>query len=468
MVNLIRKPSEALSQPPAGKYNKFNLVENPFPPEPAVNKNAPDKRFNGEIYEMAIREKEYNAVVNTFLSKPMNSASHRRMGYLRDASYIGRGNGKSAFLIHLQNEINKDFCDEVSGGANKCAALILSPEAGGRSRSFQSFVDLIFQNMLESELIESCLTILRYEVIADRYPDVAKKLESLDAQQIIDSLKNESWYSDNDINYSAIQAGFDALNDFGQLPSDFPLRKRSGLFDSGIESAADFKQYYLEELKKPQERLRFIQNDLVIMFKAANFTGLYLLVDDFERIPDFQSTRQKRDFAFELRHMLYDGSYLSSRYGFYVIFLVIHAGVQGLIHEAWTTSGLEHRAPIAPVGIHSHIIPFEKLNEKHSRLLLSKYLNEYRLNPSRPSDLRPFDKGAINLVGEKSEFNAAKMLKMAYSLIELAADDEGQDVINKDYVISFLSSDGLIGEDTDASIKDEPSVDLVKKAKGEK
>ncbi len=468
MTNLIRKPSEALSQPPSSKYSKFNLAENPFPPEPAVNKKAQDKRFNGEIYEMAIREKEYNAIVDTFLSKPMNRASHIRMGYLRDVSYIGRGNGKSAFLIHLQNEINKDFCNKISNGANKCAALILSPEAGGRSKSFQSFLDLIFYNILESELLEFCLTILRYEVIVDRYPDVAKKLENLNAMELIDTLKNDSWYSDNDIKYSAIQSGFDSFPDFARLPSAFPLRRSPSFFETGIESTGDFKHYYLEELKKPQDRLHFILNDLVIMFKAANFTGLYLLVDDFERIPDFQSARQKRDFAFELRRMLYDGPYLSSQYGFYVMFLVIHAGVQGLIQEAWAASGLEHRSPIAPLGIQSHVIPFEKMTEKHSRLLLSKYLSEYRLKPTKPSVLSPFDKDAIKLVGEKSEFNAAKILKMAYSLIEKAADDEGQVVINKDYVISFLASDALLGEGTDASIRDEPSVDLAQKAKGEK
>lgn len=40
---------------------------------------------------------------------------------------------------------------------------------------------------------------------------------------------------------------------------------------------------------------------MVYLFLASGFNGAYIIVDDFERIPDFQSDRQKRDFALEIR-----------------------------------------------------------------------------------------------------------------------------------------------------------------------
>ncbi len=57
-------------------------------------------------------------------------------------------------------------------------------------------------------------------------------------------------------------------------------------------------------------------SQMVRFFQAADFNGAYVLVDDFERIPDFQSARQKKDFALELRSVLFDGSYVNARVGF--------------------------------------------------------------------------------------------------------------------------------------------------------
>jgi hypothetical protein len=113
-----------------------------------------------------------------------------------------------------------------------------------------------------------------------------------------------------------------------------------------LVSQADFKAHY-EQLKRGAERLTFVFSHLVRLFQAADFNGAYLLVDDFERIPDFQSARQKRDFALELRSVLFDGLYLNARAGFFNFLLVLHAGVPRLISEAWQESGMETRSPIS-------------------------------------------------------------------------------------------------------------------------
>jgi len=145
----------------------------------------------------------------------------------------------------------------------------------------------------------------------------------------------------------------------------------------------------------------------VLFFQAAGFNGAYVLVDDFERIPDFQSARQKRDFALELRSCLFDGLFTNAKIGFYNMILVLHAGVQRLIEEAWAASGMENRAPISPAIDSSHVVAFEKLSEQHASLLLQKYLAEYRITYSGDR-LSPFNDEAVRLIGEMSEYNASK------------------------------------------------------------
>ena len=110
MSKLLKKPKELQRIDVPAKYQKFNLTENPFPSEPSVNKESKDKRINGEIYEIEIRKEEYRQIENVYLKAPQSNPTHLRLGYIIDSSYIGRGNGKSAFLVNLQQTINQEYC----------------------------------------------------------------------------------------------------------------------------------------------------------------------------------------------------------------------------------------------------------------------------------------------------------------------------------------------------------------------
>ena len=171
MNKLSRKPKQVQVLESAGRYSRFSLQENPFPLSP-VNKNSNDKRINGEIYEDAIRSKEFSQVENGFLKQPQSNLNRLRLGYICDTSYIGRGNGKSAFLVNLTRRINKEFCLDISDEANKCFALYVVPEAGGRTKTFTSFIELIFVSLVQSGILDICLASLRLDAAAELYPDV--------------------------------------------------------------------------------------------------------------------------------------------------------------------------------------------------------------------------------------------------------------------------------------------------------
>lgn len=232
-------------------------------------------------------------------------------------------------------------------------------------------------------------------------------------------------------------------------------------------SAVDFNEYYMFA-KKGRDRLDVVFSEFVKFFQAAGFNGAYLLVDDFERIPDFQSARQKTDFALELRSCLFDGMHTNARVGFFNFLLVLHAGVPALISNAWAASGMENRAPIAPQTAAKHVIRFEKLSTEHALLLLKKYLAEYRVRKQRPNEaLLPFTEGAVSRIGELSEYNAAKILKMAYDLLDKASMSKGQKTIDEKFVMENRS----VQEDTSGkamlSSGDVDSTDLLKKAAGQ-
>ena len=419
MDTILTKPSSH-EENVVGRYEKLNLKENPFPTTPTINSESPDKRYNGEIYEGAIRENEMKKIEDNFLKVSQNDFNHLRIGYILDTSYVGRGNGKSSFSINLLKNINNKYCLDFSYGQNKCFGLYISPEPSGRTKSFYSLIDLIFQVIINTNIIEYCLASIRLEGLISIY-SFDYKSEFKGEEEIIKNLNDQNWFDEKKFDLHKISSTFKTNTYLNLLPPEFPIDKATlSLWNQKIKSKSDFFDYYYHTIKKGKERIDFIFNDLVNFFLGSGFNGAYIIIDDFERIPDFQSDRQKRDFALELRTNFFDGMSQNAKRGFYNVFLMLHAGVPRLIEKAWSESGLEQRSPISGANVNvNHLILFEKLNPTHAELLLKKYLNEFRINKD-VDDLAPFTKEAVTRIGEISEYNAAGILQKANILIENA------------------------------------------------
>ncbi len=464
MSNLLRRPKAGDKKEVKAKYEHLNLIENPFPNTPFVNKNNADNRYNGRIYEGKVREKEHKKVIDNFIKVPQSDQNHIRLGYLLDYSFVGRGNGKSAFAINLIDEINKEFCLDISEEKNKCFGLHITPEPSGRTKTFYSFTDLIFDAILDKGIINYCLASLRLEAINTVYP--GKKIDGFKGEDdSIAKLNDLNWFRENEIEVGAVSKEIYKNEHLNKIGSSFPLAMDRGSFYSTMLSTQkSFKKYYYESLKG-KERITFLFNDLVLFFEAAGFNGAYLIVDDFERIPDFQSEKLKQEFALEIRTNFFDGILENSKIGFYNLILVLHAGVPRLVEKAWAVSGMNRRSPMNDDS--RHTVKFDKLTVDHAVLMLEKYLEEYRLNPKGVDHLHPFTTGAVKIISEKSELNASTILEKVHSLIEEAVIDE-VDKIDEEYVHSKL---GTVEEETTHEKEDilsETSADLFKKSKKSK
>lgn len=444
-------------------YKEYNLSENPFPNSPFINPNNSDKRYNGGIYEESVRETEIDTITNEFLKKAQIDPNHYRMGYILDKSYVGRGNGKSSYATYIINKINRFYCTDISNDLNKCFGVYVEPDTNGRTRSFVQLIDLIVKSIFDLNIIEYSIAAIRLEALLQssiyKENDVLEKKE----EELIENLNSNSFlngllknYQDKIKSYNEYFCNHKWLT---KLSPKFPLANNYGLF-SLYPNKTDLYNYYLN-IKKDTEKIFFLFNDLVLIFLAAGFNGAYIFVDDFERIPDFQSDRQKRDFALELRTCFFDGISENAKIGFYNIILMLHAGVPRLIEKAWSESGMEQRSPITTEGA-SHVIIFDKLNEKHAISLIKKYLSEFRIEPQ--NDIKPFDSEAIKKIGESCEYNAAKILQSAHNLLKAAAEQK-IDFINKDFVSQQLQITSIELEAPKAII-DEQSLNLQDKADG--
>ncbi len=464
MSNLLKRPTDKPSADNNGRYKRFNLTENPFPTEP-VNRDSTDRRINGGIYETEIRTKESALITNAFLKKAQSDKNRLRLGYICDTSYIGRGNGKTAFLVNLARRINKNYCLDISDDLNKCFAIYVVPEPGGRTKTFPSFVDLIFNSMINSGIIDISLASLRLSVATELYPE--KDFLSLvgDEEDLVKKFNSEEWLREQGIDILRLIKEIQKNPHLQSLPNDFPIMAGRSFLIRTFITAKDFSNYY-NTLRNGSPRLEFVLSHLVHMFYAAGFNGAYILVDDFERIPDFQSSRQRKDFAIELRSSLLDGPFASANTGFYNMLLVLHAGVPQLINEAWSSSGLGNRYPIDPKIESSHWIAFEKLSGEHVTLLLKTYLDAYRIDKTGSDELAPFAPEVIPLIAETNENNAAKILRTCWDLLERAVEEPDRTVIDEKFLRDKVKGQAYDGPDQEPTIEDPAATDLMKKAGG--
>jgi hypothetical protein len=124
---------------------------------------------------------------------------------------------------------------------------------------------------------------------------------------------------------------------------------------------------------------------------------------------------------------------------------------------------MENRCPIQPTVESRHIIPFEKLSKDHASLLLKTYLAAYRVPGSRCGALFPFTSAAVGVIGESSEYNAAKILKTSYDLLEQACV-EGTVEIDEKFVAQNRERHDTTADKAIKSIDSAPATDLRKKA----
>lgn len=472
MKKILGKPTSKIEQIPSGKFERYNLVENPFPTMPIVNKDSEEKKFNGSIYEQEIRLAEYNKLVKNFIQIPQSNIDHLRLGFIIDTSYIGRGNGKSAFMVNLLREINQEFCLDLSDNQNKCFGTYFAPEPSGNTKTFKKFIDLFFQSLIKINIINYSLAMLRLDAILALKPQT-KVLEIFKTEiELIEKLNDDNWFKNEGIqklNLNKSEIGKQVFtNSFLQSVSeDFPLSSDKK-FLSKFVTQRDFENYYLS-LRKDSDKLDFIFTELVNMFLASGFNGAYVFIDDFERIPDFQSGIQRKDFATQIRSVLFDGLYLNSKIGFYNFILALHAGVPRLIQEAWSLAGLEQRVSLNPsFSEPKHIILFDKINEDHVVLLLSKYLKEFRkdLDIDAKTGLYPFTQSAARSIGIQSEFNASRILQFACHIIDYASE-KGYEYIDERVVSEFSKIGGykIEGEQIEKNIANTEAVDLIQKSK---
>jgi hypothetical protein len=403
--NLIRKPKISVEQ--ENHYRKLGFLQNPFPANPSVVPYSDDARVNGSIFLESIRQEEIKAFHDHIVN------SENQIGLMMDyAAYKGRGIGKTAFLNYMKKSINKDLGDEMSNGNSVIYAVYVAPSADNRNRTLSQVAHSIFTSMHKEGLF---LTVFcRLRALSGLLDDVID--DSISECDYEKTIADDSWLSDRGVDVPAVNAFVSKeLVKVGLADEDVSLF--SGTYNRFMEMLTDNPSEFFWK----KEGLVFLFEKVEKLLKAAMFTNCIILLDEAEKMIQYQNFMERRAFCENLRTYFIDGNNSNAIDGFFKILLTIHPNSQELLMPHWAAAGLDRFCSLGGNTSSENTIFFKPMSNEPDmiRALAEIYLKASRINKDDDS-ISPFTQEAIDYTMEKSAYIPGKFLKYLYILVEKA------------------------------------------------
>ncbi len=438
----------------------YGLRENPFPSVALFNPTMDDPRRNGNIYDKEFRKQEEKRFFDLFIQPPTGDQP-LPLGFIRlDPQAGGRGNGKSVFLHHMMEKINRQdwpqdwLIDPDSSDLGVLAVHIL-PEPK-RQRRFWQFVHLIFETFASEELFPKVdeqfraavlLRLLNEEQIAD--------LASRPGEEVSASLGSDEqfWRLLNE--FELTQQGFNAQ-------AELELKRVGGATLSygreGFVSQFIAVNCSLASLwSKWQEAgvvghayrwrnvgVRWLIDGLVPVLIVAGYRRLCLLLDEFEKIYISQNTRDREEFLDSLRQYFYERDSTVARHQYISTILTIHPSIYRYLRGPWSRVGLENIAPLDPSRIPERSVLMGSSDIPKLAHLLVTYIDYFRQKKDEDENrgtLFPFVSDALDPAMEAARFYPRGTLWYAYELLQKAAIEGVEPPITRRFVEEFIQAD---------------------------
>ena len=416
--NLLRKPKKV--EDVENKYQFLGFTQNPFPNEPAVKPYSADSRVNGSIFLEKIREEEIKA----FKDHIVNAAN--KIGLLMDyAAYKGRGIGKTAFLNHMKNYINSDLGNSISNGDSVLYAVYVAPSADKKNRTLSDVAHSIFTSMHKEGLFLTVFCRLRaLSGLMDNVID-----DTLNESNYEDTIANDEWLKERGVDIQGVNSFV-----MNELTNAGITSEVSNLFGGSYYSFKKSLEDNRNEFFWKKQGLEFLFDNIEKLLKAALFTNCIILLDEAEKMIQYQNSNERRAFCDNLRYYFIDGSCSNAIDGFFKIVLTIHPNSQELLMPHWAAAGLDRFCSLGGDTSSENSIFFKPMSNDVMMIneLAEIYLQKSRIDPSDDS-LNPFTQEAINYAMEKSDRIPGRFLRMLFLMIEKAVHNHWT-VIDKEKV----------------------------------
>ncbi len=468
---LLQKKPRSIQQTPYQRL--YGLRENPFPVLALFDPGANDPRRDGTIYDLEFRRQEEKKFFNLFIQPPAGDEP-LQLGFVRvDTSAGGRGNGKSAFLHHIAERINKqDWEDNQDTKQDTrdlfALAVHVLPEPH-RQKRFWQFIYLIFETLankgLFSDIDINFRAALLMRLLSEEQLSEVSEIPTQDIQSILLSDDQfEALLKKYNLTVHAFveEAERQIKSVAGQTVNERFLNEFSSVKCSMAQLWKKWREHGFVPNSYQWKKIgvNLFTDGFVPMTIAAGYRRLYLLLDEFEKIYIYQNNRERDEFLDSLRQYFYerDSAVLHNKY--IITILTIHPSIDRYLAPNWQRVGLDHMAPLDPARMAECSVELgESAPEKLSHLLAT-YIDFFREQDNDSfNTLYPFSDDALEPAILKARKYPRGALWYACAILKKAAEEEIPAPISRDYVDALINA-GMrpVIEDEDEIILKLPSL----------
>jgi hypothetical protein len=431
----------------------YGLRENPFPSLALFTSSDTDPRQNGTIYDPEFRAQEEKLFFERFVLPPTGDRP-LRLGFIRlEPQAGGRGNGKSTFLHRIMLRINKRDWRGWSQDAENpklygfAVHLLPGPRKHG---NFFELIRLLFETIArESEFLHLGRSL-------DREVRAALLLDLLSEEQIAMLASDKE--VDQDLEGTArfealLERNGVGLNQFqdnaaARLQAIWPSALDNAFIQEFLDQGVSFQGAWKEwertgkassDYHWKRSGAQWLVNGLVPVLVLAGYQRLYVLLDEFEKIYTYQTSRKREEFLDSLRQVFYEQDSAAVRRQYVTTLLSIHPSIDTFLASHWGRVGLEQFAPLAPDEIQRFSIELGRSNVKQLTHLLTTYMDYFRTEDDpRRGTLYPFASAAIEPAMDKARYYPRNTLRYAHLVLQSAAQQKTPAPIPRQYVEDFL------------------------------
>lgn len=447
MANILKLHQKAAASPlkePTNPFQKYGLKSNPFPSMALFNSTADDPRRNGTIYDRRFRAEEELRFLQMFL-QTTGGAPPPALGFVRLGPQVGsRGSGKSAFLHHLMQRVNKQDWDGLAIDPESPDLLALAVHLLPHPRIHRTFADLvrlIFVTMAQHGLFALVDRQVRAAMFVQIAPEErVEALAALDAAQVDALFESDTSFRKLLVDERLTEQEYlDALRRTIQEDVKAPDKNRF-LFEylqiGSLERLWEgWARDRFENPRLRKELADWFVDGLAPILMAGGYRRMIVLVDEFEKIFIYQTDRMREEFLDTLRQRLYEQDSAAARKQFVTTVLTLHPSIERELAIYWERVGLKGVAPLHDV-VRSRSVELRAPTRDRLVGLLTTYLDGYRTDSRNMGTPLPFARDAMDELVERAGLVPRDALRLAHDSILAAA----RDAINVPIPLVFVRS----------------------------
>jgi len=434
----------------------YGLRENPFPTLAMFTPSIDDPRRDGTIYDEKFRKEEEKKFFDLFIQSPTGDRP-LELGFIRlDLQAGGRGNGKSVFLHHIAERINKQEWHEswhpkLDDPNLFALAVHILPEPR-KQRRFWQLIYLIFMTLANENLFTNIDVNFRAAVLYRMLSE--EQIDSL-SRRPPEDLQNSLQSNDN---------FFIILSEVGFTRSAYLEEAERQLVSIAPStfSARFFREFIyvdcsLERLWEKWKREGFAPNDyqwrnhginfftegLVPVTIVAGYRRFFLLLDEFEKIYMYQNNRERDEFLDSLRQYFYERDSTIVRNNYVTTAITIHPSIDRYLARNWQRVGLDGLVPLGPTRIKACSVELGASTTSKLLHLVMTYIDYFRIevDGSHFETLYPFSEDALEPAIEAARFYPRGTLWYANAILKEAVMEEISPPITRDFVEKFIRAE---------------------------